>query len=107
MREEYLQEMQTAADLSRRITDTILPRFSMYPLSMTLEISEKIEEAVRYKALQMMHLSQEDAESMEEYGDDDKPNLIALENAKALSRTLIMLAIANEVQKNNATSHAG
>lgn len=107
MREEYLQEMQTAADLSRRITDTILPRFSMYPLSMTLEISEKIEEAVRYKALQMMHLSQEDAESMEEYGDDDNPNLIALENAKALSRTLIMLAIANEVQKNNATSHAG
>ncbi len=107
MREEYLQEMQTAADLSRRLTDTILPRFSMYPLSMTLEISEKIEEAVKYKALQMMRLSEEDAESLEEYGDDDNPDLIALGNAKALSRTLIMLAIADELRKNGDCTHAG
>ena len=69
MREDYLNEMQTASNLSQRLTDTILPMFSMYPLSMTLEISAQIEAAVKNKALQMMHISEEDAESMEEYGD--------------------------------------
>lgn len=98
MREEYIKEMTQSSEIVQMIQNTVLPKFEQTPLVMTVEISNKIEEAIKQKAIQMTRLSEDDAEDLENYGEYDDSRVIAWENAKSLARTLIMLKVAKGIE---------
>ena len=68
----------------------------------TPEISAKIDEAVRQKALQMTGMTAEDATALEEYGDEESPKLKMLENAKSMARQMIIGEITEAVRQQQA-----
>ncbi len=75
-----------------------IPPMEQAPMQITPEISKRIDEIVNQRALTMTGMTQEEVQSLQDYGDEDNAKLTTYENARAMARSMVMGEISDAVK---------